>query len=395
MRTKFFFFAMLASVAANATVKVTPISTDYSAQKVTFKVEWTNSPSAPYNNRVWVWIDFCPISGVTPGGFAPATVTGATITSGSGSTSTLNGRGFFITGSTTNSGTTVTATLNPVPSGKFNWCVYGSDYPPNAIINGSSYTLKGTPPFIVNGTNLGAGVTSYSGGCITSITDATGCPGLFPLPTTTSLSANPTSICNGSSAILTASASGAASYSFDNGSSWQTTATKTVYPTTTTNYTLKVRSSTGCISSDSKTASVTVKQKVTQDNPTNTCGCASGLTIVGNYCRNLTADAASTYTCNNVVIEVKNNAVKGATWVSANNTCSGIGWRLPSLAEVKCLINAGRISYASCNSGNEWTNHDWWCNKFECCRSQHYWSDTEISSCTTGCGKASYVCVRN
>ena len=69
MKTKLFFFAMLASVAASATVKVTPMSTDYAAQKVTFKVEWTNSPSAPYNNCVWVWIDFCPINGTTPGRF--------------------------------------------------------------------------------------------------------------------------------------------------------------------------------------------------------------------------------------------------------------------------------------------------------------------------------------
>ena len=89
MKTILFFLAILASVVASATVKVTPISTDYASQKVTFKVEWTNSPNAPYNNRVLVWIDFCPITGTTPGGFSPATITGATITSGSGSTNTL------------------------------------------------------------------------------------------------------------------------------------------------------------------------------------------------------------------------------------------------------------------------------------------------------------------
>jgi uncharacterized protein (TIGR02145 family) len=160
-----------------ATVTVTPISADYANQKVTFKVAWN---SAPYNNRVWIWIDFCPISDITPGSFSPATITGATITSGSGSISGLTGRGFFITGSTTNSGTTITATLNPVPAGKFNWCAYGSDYPPNATINNGTYTLKGTSPFVVNGTTtLGAGVKTYSGGCITSLTDATGCPGII------------------------------------------------------------------------------------------------------------------------------------------------------------------------------------------------------------------------
>ena len=188
MKTILFFLAILASVVASATVKVTPISTDYASQKVTFKVEWTNSPNAPYNNRVWVWIDFCPITGTTPGGFSPATITGATITSGSGSTNTLTGRGFFIAGSTTNAGTTVTATLNPVPAGQFNWCVYGSDYPPNVLANtNGSYTLAGTPPFELITTN---GATTHtvnektvatSAVTITpaTITDATGYPGLW------------------------------------------------------------------------------------------------------------------------------------------------------------------------------------------------------------------------
>ncbi|MDR3132727.1 MAG: hypothetical protein LBU42_01720 [Prevotellaceae bacterium] len=60
MKKIFFLLAMLASVAANATVKVTPFSTDYSTNKVTFKVEWTGTP---YNHHVWVWVDFCPIAG--------------------------------------------------------------------------------------------------------------------------------------------------------------------------------------------------------------------------------------------------------------------------------------------------------------------------------------------
>ena len=188
MKTILFIFALLASVAASATVTVTPISTDYATQKVTFKVEWTNTPIAPYNNRVWIWIDFCPVNGVTPGGFAPATVTGATITGGSGSISGLTGRGFFITGSATNAGATVTATLNPVPSSQFNWCVYGSDYPPNVLANtDGSYTLAGTPPFKLVTAN-GATTQTVNGKTIATsavtitpatITDATGYPGLW------------------------------------------------------------------------------------------------------------------------------------------------------------------------------------------------------------------------
>jgi hypothetical protein len=177
MKKLFFLFSMLTSITASAIATVTPISADYANQKVTFKVEWN---SAPYNNRVWIWIDFCSICDITPGSFSPATITGATITSGSGSINGLTGRGFFITGSTTNSGTTITATLHPVPAEKFNWCAYGSDYPPNATMNNGTYTLKGSSPFIINGTTtLGAGVKSFSGTCITALTDATGCPGVI------------------------------------------------------------------------------------------------------------------------------------------------------------------------------------------------------------------------
>ena len=186
MKKIFFLFAMFASVAASATVTVTPINTEYSTQKVTFKVEWTNSPAAPYNNRIWIWIDFCPVSGVTPGGFAPATVTGATITSGSGSISGLTGRGFFITGSTTNSGTTVTATLNPIPAAQFNWCVYGSDYPPNVTFDKGTYTFKGTTNFIVSNpaqtiTSKTVAKTNLTATSSTTFTDATGCPGIGSL----------------------------------------------------------------------------------------------------------------------------------------------------------------------------------------------------------------------
>ena len=176
MNKIFFLFAMLAS----ATVTVTPVSTDYAAQKVTFKVVWTNSPTAPYNNRVWVWIDFCPVTGTTPvNSFSTATISNPAKTGGNGTVTGATARGFFIEYGATNTGTTVTAVLSNA-SGKFNWCAYGSDYPPNATAANGTYTLKGTPPFIINGTTtLGAGVKTYSGGCITSLTDPTGCPGII------------------------------------------------------------------------------------------------------------------------------------------------------------------------------------------------------------------------
>ncbi|MDR3134372.1 MAG: hypothetical protein LBU42_10220, partial [Prevotellaceae bacterium] len=85
---KIFFFLLLFPLwgfgGLSATVTVTPIRTDYSKREVTFKVEWTNTPAAPVNNRVWVWVDFCTVTGTTPANsFSTATVS-ATITGGNG-----------------------------------------------------------------------------------------------------------------------------------------------------------------------------------------------------------------------------------------------------------------------------------------------------------------------
>jgi uncharacterized protein (TIGR02145 family) len=185
MKTKCFFFAMLASMTASATVTVTPLSTDYAAKKVTFKVAWTNSSTAPYNNRVWVWIDFCPVNGVTPQSFSTATITNPT-KSGNGTIIGLNGRGFFIEYGITNAGTTITATLSNAPAGKFNWCVYGSDYPPNVTLDKGTYTFKGTTNFLVSNpaqtiTTKTIAKASLSANSATIFTDATGCPGIGSL----------------------------------------------------------------------------------------------------------------------------------------------------------------------------------------------------------------------
>ena len=181
MRTTFFFFAMLVSIAANATVTVTPLSTDYGTKKVTFKVAWTNSPTAPYNNRVWVWVDLCPVAGTSPGTFAQAIISGAAAVSGNIATVSGNTRGFYVT---TNP-STVTATLSNA-TGKFNWCVYGSDYPPNVTFDEGTYTFKGTTNFIISNpaktlttkTIAKANLTVTSS---TTFTDATGCPGIGSL----------------------------------------------------------------------------------------------------------------------------------------------------------------------------------------------------------------------
>jgi hypothetical protein len=171
MKKIIFLFAMLASVAANAAVTVTPLSVDYATRKVTFSVSWTGSAA---NNRVWVWVDLCPVSGTSPGTFAKAVISNPSATAGSIDPATLNGRGFYVT----TSPSTITAVLDNA-TGTFNWCAYGSDFPPNARDNaGGGYDLKGSPPFLINGSIEWSDKT-YSGTEITALTDATGCPGLW------------------------------------------------------------------------------------------------------------------------------------------------------------------------------------------------------------------------
>jgi hypothetical protein len=61
--------------------------------------------------------------------------------------------------------------------------------------------------------------------------------------------------------------------------------------------------------------------------------CAPGLTAVGGYCRDLTADVASSFTgCG---IEVKSTTIFGE---STTLQCP-IGWRFPNHAEITCMFN--------------------------------------------------------
>jgi hypothetical protein len=124
---------------------------------------------------VWVWVDLCPIAGTTAGTFAKAVISNPSAIAGSIDMVTGNSRGFYVT---TNPSTD-TATLSNA-TGKFNWCAYGSDFPPNAIDNSSGgYALRGSPPFIIT-TSSGTtevNANTFSGGTITALTDATGYPG--------------------------------------------------------------------------------------------------------------------------------------------------------------------------------------------------------------------------
>jgi uncharacterized protein (TIGR02145 family) len=141
-------------------------------------VEYANA----VNNRAWIWIDLCPVPGVTPTTFQPAVISAASVTSGSVLYASTNTRGFFVTASPA----TVTATLSNATD-KFNWCAYGSDAPPNVTAPNGTYTFKGTPPFIltdasgtitqtVTGNTLPASALTVTP---VSLTDKTGYPGVF------------------------------------------------------------------------------------------------------------------------------------------------------------------------------------------------------------------------
>jgi hypothetical protein len=318
MKKTFFFLTMLISVATSATVTVTPLNTDYAAQKVTFKVAWTNSPSAPRNNRVWIWIDFCPVTGTQSAAtFSPATITNPAKTGGNGTISGLNGRGFFIEHAATNAGTTVTATLSNAV-GKFNWCAYGSDVPPTAVINAAGgYTLKGTPPFTVNGTTLGDGVKTFGAGtCITSITDLTGNPDAI-VPALPSLSSpNSPSRCSAGTVTLSATVGGstttAVTYTWNIGGTQYTNQTNS-YTTgtlsTSTTYSVKVKNANNC-ESNTVNGTISVNYPGTDGNTYNAaCGCIAGTTNCNGTCKTTgtytTEDGACTGVCRKAWVQLR------------------------------------------------------------------------------------------
>ena len=258
MMKKHVFFSLLFLAALPAfgqnVVRVAQIDADYSVPSVTFRVYWEGG--IPDNNShldsVWLFVDYQPIaSNGSPGAWTAATLTNPSATApGTVVTGSLNGRGFYLRGTLDPSfSSTVTVTLaGPTPGERFNWCAYASDYPPNATEGAGHYVLHGTPPFIINGSTTEP--TRQYAGCITSLTDATGCPGIVPPPTAiTGFSVSASTLCAGESVTLEAAATGATHYSFNNGQSWisaTTAATTTLVPTATGDYSVHVMNDAGC-----------------------------------------------------------------------------------------------------------------------------------------------------
>jgi hypothetical protein len=151
-----------------------------------------------HNAKIWVWIDYRKIENNQPTGTwtrAEITTTPA-VSSSPTSTATLvsnNNKGFWLNGVTGNYSATITVSLTNISANtKFNWCAYTSDCPPGAYYTTpTNVNFKGTLPFYIT-YNDGAAVTvtsktNYtpaSGKTITSVTDATACPGIIAAVTT-------------------------------------------------------------------------------------------------------------------------------------------------------------------------------------------------------------------
>jgi hypothetical protein len=202
MKQFFFLFAILISVATNAQsgVTVKSVSANYGNKTVTFTVSWAaGSRDATHLSKVWVWVDYQPVTDPD----ATGTWTRATIANPSpGTVAPETDKGFWLQGNSGSYSATVTVQLTNVPS-KFNWCAYASDYPPNVTANNGSYTFHGTLPFTLtaaNGTTtqtISNKTVATSAVTITPITltDQTGCPGVFCIYTGTDLYIDATHLC--------------------------------------------------------------------------------------------------------------------------------------------------------------------------------------------------------
>jgi hypothetical protein len=164
---------------AQSHINIELLDATYTTPAVQFRISWNSIPSVAsetHNSKIWLWVDFIKTENNQPSGsWTRATV--GTISGGTTSYDGSNRKGFWLQGNTGSYNQIVTVALTNIPTNTtFNWCAYASDCPPNAAsYNSGSYTFKGTKPFIINGTSVND--NKYAVTKITSLTDATGCPG--------------------------------------------------------------------------------------------------------------------------------------------------------------------------------------------------------------------------
>jgi hypothetical protein len=260
---------------AQTSVNVRPITVNYSAAPptVTFEVSWAaGTRDANHRSKVWMVVDYRRVQNfVYIGDWLRAGVTGTpavTASAGTVSYEPGNTKGFWLQGTDGAFAATVTVSVTVDLDGydnKFGWCGDAIDRPPYAEEKSAYYALYGAPPFIIqtHPTNPGNTVThstaTYSD-CMYGLTDATGAPGdVPPMPSVTNFTASTTAICEGQSVTLTATATNAGLYSFDNGATWDSNSSTVVSPTATTTYTLKVsRAAGGCTATYGTPIEITV-----------------------------------------------------------------------------------------------------------------------------------------
>jgi hypothetical protein len=242
-----------------------------------------------------------------------------------------------------------TVTLTASATGAASYSIDGSSWQPEATFevapaSNESYTLY----------------AKTAEGCVTSVANAAVVT-VNPTPTDLSLTATPAAICKDESATLTAYATNGYRYSRDN-SAWQTTTAFNVTPTSTTAYTLYVRSTAGCTATLPNAATVTVGQPgAAGQAPDATCGCADGLTECSGTC---TATACNFTACAGITEVVPGSGIP--TFYVADATCKskGANFRIPTYDEMKCMCMSPYKTSLFSTWGGYWTTTLWGTNVY-------------------------------
>jgi hypothetical protein len=408
------------SEGLSAQVTVSNMTANY-PNKVSFTLTWTTQP---HENKIWVIVDYIKIEGATTvGSWSRATIAGLPVVTGNATAATdaTTNRGFWLnTAGATGGSANVTATLSLAAGvDKFDWCAYALNAPPTAVLQaGGGYELKGSPPFVVNGTTLGTGVKTFGAGtCIISLTDATDNP-TFRLPDApTVTTSNPAARCGAGAVTLNATAGGGTTTS--NTYTWivdggAATTTPTGSLTTgslavgSRTYSVMVTNANGCTSTP-KTGTITVNTAVAQatitGNASNTCpaatvslsAAASGATTFtwlknGSSVQSSTSSAYTVTASGSYTVQGKNANCTGTTsaqkvvtinacgnvpgctgftlyqttassdgsgnWITANSYCTNPsrGARLPTRTELECMCSKKGDIQGGYKGGYNWSS---------------------------------------
>jgi hypothetical protein len=280
-------------LSAQNTIDVSGLTVE--AGTVTFNVKWSD-PGAPnlWSDTVWVFVDYNK-----NGKMERLLLTGGTLTahSGTGEFIPENTMGAWVAGDArTNSPFSATVQLFTGETTVAGACAYASSYPPvGQYVSESEIIFSGTPMYEITLVHedgvtfetIESGSTfllpcSYT---VSSFTDATGAPGITKClaPANLTLTASPETICAGATVTLTASATGAASYSID-GSEWKVSPVFEVTPASNESYTLYAKTEEGCVTSVADAAVVMVNQPGAEGEAPTVCGCASELIECSGNC---------------------------------------------------------------------------------------------------------------